>query len=307
MTALGIQKFSLAGNRQGGGNGPSTLRLAGLIIGGIVLVLALVVVYFAQSTRGQINGFEQRVIDAAQSDIVPSLPDSPAGMAALPSPVQRYFQFTFPQGVPAQHKWVEVEMSGQFRRPLTDSFQSTTARQVARTSQPDMVFSADTPLLGPLWAIAYDVYIGGEMEMAARLMSAVTVMQEGSSPVLDQISLRRWLLESPTYPMGLLPGGPVTWEAVDETHARAVIRAYGQEASLLAEFSPEGALIAFRAETDGDLTTPYHGSGEVTLRGDFQLVQGVRVPMSFTIARAAGGQVFPFWQGRVTSLRFGGE
>ena len=129
-------------------------------------------------------------------------------------------------------------------------------------------------------------------------------MEERSTPALNRTSLQRWLLESPTFPMALLPGGQVTWEAVDENRARAIVRAHGEEASLVATFGPDGALLRFDAEADGDLTTPYHGAGEHVTRGDYQIVDGVRVPMSFEIARAAGGERFPFWTGRIASIRF---
>jgi len=186
-------------------------------------------------------------------------------------------------------------------------FEPTTARQVVSLRKPDLVFSADTPIYGPIWAIAYDVFVDGEMEMGAKVLSALRVVDEKSTPELDRISLRRWLLESPAYPMALLPGGPVTWKPVDDSHARAVVSAYGMHASMLATFRADGSLASLEAEEDGDLTTPYHGSGEYTERSGYELVDGVRVPMEFTIARAAGGETYPFWTGRVTSIRFGTE
>ncbi len=272
--------------------------LTGLLV--LVLLLAGTVAWFAYTTRGEIDGYERAVTARAQE----TPPFESGAIAELPAPVQRYFAFVFPEGPPQDVTHAVIEMAGQFRRPQTEGFAPTTARQVVSTRAPDMVFSADTPIIGPVWAIAYDVYLDGEMEMAARLLSTVTVMHEQSTPALNRTSLQRWLLESPTFPMALLPGGPVTWEAVDETRARARVRAHGEEAALVATFGPDGALLRFDAEADGDLTTPYHGAGEHVSRGDYQLVDGVRVPMSFEIARAAGGQRYPFWTGRITDIRF---
>ncbi len=223
----------------------------------------------------------------------------------LPTPVKNYFGYVFAKDIKNDIKWVEVKEEGQFRRPLTESFAPTTARQVIATAKPDLVFSADTPLWGPIWAIAYDAYIDGDMEMEARLLSTVSVMHEHGTPVLNQVSLRRWLLESPLNPAALLPGGIVEWQAIDDTRARAIARAHGHKAALVATFDDKGALISFEAEKDGDLTTPYHGSGEHVSRGDYQLVEGVRIPMSFEISRMADGQIYPFWSGRVTTINFG--
>jgi hypothetical protein len=74
------------------------------------------------------------------------------------------------------------------------------------------------------------------------------------------------------------------------------------EASLVASFREDGSLERFDAEQDGDLETPYHGSGEHVTRDDYRLVAGAMRPMGFVIARAAGGEIHPFWRGRVTAL-----
>lgn len=276
------------------------LRAAAFGLAAIAALATAGLVYAARTKRAQIDGFEAQVIAAARAGTAPVAGD----WSDLPAPVQRYFAFAFPGGVPP-FRHVSYEMRGQFRRPLTPAFNPTRARQVVNLTAPDMVFSADTPVLvWPLWAIAYDIYLDGEMEMHASLLSALTVMEEGSTPALNRTSLRRWLLESPAYPMALLPGGPVTWEPIDDRRARAVVRAHGREASLVARFAQDGSLERFDAEEDGDLTTPYHGSGEHTARSDYRLVQGVMVPMAFTIARAAEGEIHPFWTGRITDIRF---
>ena len=54
----------------------------------------------------------------------------------------------------------------------------------------------------------------------------------------------------------------------------------------------------------GPLTTPYHGSGEHVLRDDYRLVDGMMIPHSFTISRAAGGERFPFWNGAIETITF---
>jgi len=274
------------------------VRALGLGVLAATALAGATLIWFARDTRAEINAMEAALMARA-------VPVGVVPVADLPEPVVRYFAYTFPGGVPETPRHAVIEMAGQFRRPMTTGFAPTTARQVASLRQPDLVFSADTPILGVMWAIAFDSYIDGRMMMEARVLSALTVMQEEANPVLDVISLRRWLLESPVFPMALLPGGPVTWEAVDDSHALAVVRAQDIEARLLATFDDSGALVAFDATEPGDLTTPYHGSGERVTRGDVQLVQGVRVPMAFEISRVgASGVAEPFWTGRITSLAF---
>ena len=143
--------------------------------------------------------------------------------------------------------------------------------------------------------------------MKARIMSTLTVVDERETPELNRISLRRWLLESALYPQALLPGGPVTWTAIDSTSARATVAANGLTASMVAHFDTQGRMTAMTAEEDGDLTTPYHGSGEDVARGDYRAVDNMMIPHEFTISRAAGGEVYPFWKGSITAVDFSAE
>lgn len=73
---------------------------------------------------------------------------------------------------------------------------------------------------------------------------------------------------------------------------------------MVATFRPDGSLERFDAEEDGDLNTPYHGSGEYALRGDYQRLFGMMLPLSFTIARVADGQIYPFWTGKITAITY---
>ncbi len=267
----------------------------------IVAVLAVVVAYSTRQTEADIRGLRERV------EVIGAAGPSPVyeadAIAQLPEPVQRYFDYTFVD-TPEPMGFVTLTMAGDFRRPLTEGFAPTTGEQTIAVGTPSLMFSARTSVFPGVWARAYDFYANGDMEMKAKVMSTLTVVDESATPELNQTSLRRWLLESPLYPAALLPGGPVRWEAIDDTHARAIVSADGLEASLVATFRPDGSLASFAAEEDGDLTTPYHGSGEHVERGDDRLVDGMMIPHSFTISRAAGGELLPFWTGTLEAISF---
>ncbi len=230
-------------------------------------------------------------------------PDADFAPDSLPAPVRRYLRFTFPDGPPA-YRTARIAMQGMFRRPLTEDMNPTTASQVAATRTPTYIFAATTPIATGITARVYDAFIDGEMTMKAILQSVFTVEDRRGSETLNRISLRRWLMEAPTYPMAFLPGGPVTWQAIDEKSARATLSEGDLTTSVIAWFNEDGSLDRIEAEEDGDLTTPYHGSGEYAARSDYRMVEGVRVPMGFTIARRANGKIYPFWKGRLTSVNF---
>jgi hypothetical protein len=91
---------------------------------------------------------------------------------------------------------------------------------------------------------------------------------------------------------------------MDINRARATVTLGTDSASMVATFGSDGCLLRFDAEEDGDLRTSYHGSGEHASRDDYEAVEGMMLPRRFVIARAAAGRILPFWEGRVTQIRF---
>lgn len=250
-------------------------------------------------TEREIEGHTEAVRQIAGGHL--SVPVDSAAMQALPAPVRRYLEFAVPDEK-ARYRIVNLTAEGQFRRPLTEGFALTTSSQTIAVGTPALMFAATTPIAPGLWARAYDFFADGRMEMRAKIASTLTVVDESATEALNRTSLRRWLLESPLYPTALLPGGPVRWEAIDDVRARAIVSGFGLEAALIATFRPDGSLASFDAEQDGDLTTPYHGSGEHAARDDYRSVAGMMIPHAFEIARAAGGKTYPFWKGQITSI-----
>ena len=276
------------------------LKILMLIILVPIVGLLLYIGWGMWQTSSQLASFKEHVLERSTTPVV-----SAAEMEALPEPVKRYFAFTLPDGTNNLPGYAVIKAQGDFRRPLTENFQKTTAEQILSTTRPDFVFHANTPILGPIWATAYDSFVNGQMEMQAKLMSAATLLHFTNDTQLDELSLRRWLLEASSWPPALLPSERVTWEAIDDNTARAVVSEYGLSASMIAKFDASGALTEMFAEEDGDLTTPYHGPGENVLRGDYQMKGRVRIPMSLVISRAADGNAYPFWKATITDIKLG--
>jgi len=280
------------------------MRRSWYVAAPIVLVLAALAGWIMISsiqTEREIASYTEIIRQVARKH--PPVKADPAAIQALPLPVQRYLAFALP-GPQARRGVVSLTAEGEFRRPLTEDFSPMTATQTIAVATPALMFDGTTSIMPGLWARAYDFFANGRMEMRARIVSTLTVVDESATEALNRTSLRRWLLESPLYPMALLPGGPVRWEAIDDTRARAIVSGFGLQAALVATFRPDASLASFHAEQDGDLTTPYHGSGEHATRSDYRRVAGMMIPHAFTIARAADGKIHPFWQGRITSIAF---
>ncbi|MCW8944468.1 MAG: hypothetical protein OQL27_06815 [Sedimenticola sp.] len=271
---------------------------SGFALALVVLLLGGLAVYKVEQTSQQLSDLHAQARSIG-GDSYPTKSES----RELPAPVKRYFEFVF-RGNERSVSYVELKMAGEFRRPLTETFEPTTARQTLVPNVPALVFEAYTPIFPGIYATVYDAYLDGEMEMKAKLLSLLTVVDEKSSVSLDRVSLRRWLLEASLYPQALRPSAYLKWESIDNLHARAVVNYKTISIDMVATFSEDdGRLVSLHAEQDGDLTTPYHGSGEFVSRSDYRDVEGVMIPFKFTVARMAKGKIFPFWKGEVTAYK----
>lgn len=279
------------------------LKCIVLIFIALCLCLFSLVAFGYWRTESAIEDYRTQILKVGQAHNPVQMIDLDE-LQALPEPVQNYFRFVFAEKNRQLPRSVVINTQGEFRRPLTTSFESTTAQQRLVTSEPALIFDATAQMPFGMWARAYDFYAQGQMAMQARVLSAVTVVNEVSTPALNQTSLQRWLLESSLNPAALLPGGVVRWEAINDHQARAIVSSRGMEASLVATFRADGSLETFVAEKDGDLSTPYHGAGEYVLRENYQLHNGIMIPMQFVVARSANGKTYPFWSGRVTRISF---
>lgn len=268
----------------------------------VVLCSFLAIHYFTAKTEEQIARLQARIVDLSKLNEGSSL--SMETLDQLPEPVQRYFEYVFKNPVRTTPNYVHIEASGLFRRPLKTHFESMNAEQYISIGTPALMFSATTSVAPYVWARAYDYFENGKMEMKAKILSTLTVVDESETPKLNQISLRRWLLESTLYPHALLPGGHVTWKPIDQNSSLAIVEIDGMKASMIAHFDEIGRLTYMESDEMGDLNTPYHGSGEHVTRTDYKEVSGIMIPHSFTISRADGKNIFPFWKGEVTKINF---
>ena len=190
---------------------------------------------------------------------------------------------------------------------MAESFNKARAEQIIAIGTPALLFSEKISFVPGVWARAYDYFAQGKMEMRAKVCDLFTVVDQHETPELNRISLRRWLLESALCPQGLLPGGPVMWTPINESSALATVTADGLTASMVAHFDGQGRMTQMVATEDGDLTTPYHGSGEHVRRSDWRQVGNQMIPHGFAISRMAAGKVYPFWEGQITEIRFVSE
>jgi len=223
----------------------------------------------------------------------------------LPDPVVRYFQFAL---TPGQRliRSARLAQTGEFR---TGGFNAPwspfTAVQHVSTNPPGFVWDAAIRIAPFLSVCVRDAYIRGAGSMEGRLAALVTVVDERDRPELNAGALHRYLAEAVWFPTALLPGHGVTWQAVDNSTARATVIDSGTSVSLEFQFAKDGAIVRvstperFREVGGAYVATPWAGSYR-----DYTLVEGIRVPLKGEVEWVLPEGRLPYWRGRIVDINY---
>lgn len=207
----------------------------------------------------------------------------------LPAPVQRYLTKAIPDSYPIIET-AEVKHSGHFRIAPDKEWWPIEGEQYYRTDDPAFLW-VGTVKPGPvIWMKARDKYLEGEGEVHVRLLSAVTVDKNSSSEV-DQSAFIRFIGEMPWFPTAFLSADYLTWEALSDSSARAVITDHGITASAIFYFNEQDEITRFytqdryRDQIKEDFTGYYR---------NYQIVNGVLIPTEVEVEWNRPGYDFSY-------------
>jgi hypothetical protein len=134
--------------------------------------------------------------------------------------------------------------------------------------------------------------------MLGRLGGLVPLVDAAGTPELAASALARWLGEAAWLPGALLPGAGVTWEAVDDSTARATVHDGAVRVRADFHFAPTGEMTRMTALRHRDVNgrgvlTPFEGR-----YGAYVRLGGVLVPGESEVAWLLPEGRFPYWRGR---------
>ncbi|MBO0930299.1 DUF6544 family protein [Fibrella aquatilis] len=220
----------------------------------------------------------------SQADTGPVKQYSPAQLADLPAPVQRYFRHVLTPGQPYL-RTVRLKHDGDFKTDLEKDWMSITGEEYFLADKPGYIWIGTTA-----WFSARDQYVAGHGSLTVRLLSALPI-QHGSGPAYDQGELLRWLAETAWFPTSLLPGGPAVWSPVDDQSATLTLTDHSQTVSCLMSFNKNDELVRCEAQRQSDET---HVQTWVCRLFDYREKQGVLVPTQGGAAWVVGGVEKPY-------------
>jgi hypothetical protein len=230
-------------------------------------------------------------------------PESRTAVQSLPLPVQRYLRLAGAD----THRTIQsarLRHSGTMTLSPEANPVAIRGRQYFTADPPGFVWWGRVRLAPGAWIDARDKVIAGVAGMKVTLESTKT-LQDVSGPELDQGALVRLLAEMTWVPTAFLDGRYITWEALDDSRARARLRVNGREVSAIFEFGVDGMPARVTATRHRDLgggksaLTPFVGT-----IAEWREVHGLRVPFRLEGSWIIEGKPFAFAHFQVDSFEF---
>ena len=222
-----------------------------------------------------------------------------------PAPVQRYFRTVLKDGQRVVTA-ITAELSGSFNlSPTGEQWKPFSSQQRVVTRRPGFVWNGHVAMLPGVAVHVHDAYtagIGILKPSVAGLYALADVRGDGE---IARGELMRYFAEAAWYPTALLPSQGVRWEAVDAQRANATLIDGAFSVTMQVTFDSAGLIESSRFEARGAMTgnaivpTPWAGSWS-----DYQIRDGMRVPMTCEAAWLPAQGRKPYFLGRVTSLTF---
>jgi hypothetical protein len=231
--------------------------------------------------------------------------DAARELDGLPAPVQRYFRAALTDGQSIISA-VTLEHHGLFNLgERADRWKPFTSRQRVITHRPGFVWDGKVALLPGLDVRVHDAYVAGEGILHPAIIGLFTIVDLPRTEALARDELMRYFAEAAWYPTALLPSQGVRWEAVDEASARATLTDGPLGVSLLFHFGQDGMIDAVRADARGRMLagvmveTPWEGRW-----WNYQMRNGMRVPLSGEVAWLAEAGRKNYWQGAISASQY---
>ncbi len=270
-----------------------------LAVFGFVLIVGIGGILFGvrRSFRNRIDRETTDLLNAARNP-EPRVVGEPE-LAGLPAPVQRWLRASGVIGstIPSV---VRLTQAGEFRLGADKPWMPFHATEHFTLDPPGFLWDASMRMAPLIDITGRDRYTAGAGAIDMRLGAVYPVANE-SGGNLDSGALLRYLNETMWFPAALvLPN--VTWEAIDDTHARATLTDAGQSVSAVFVFDGQDRLIDMTAERWNDSEQALRPwSTPLSKWGEFE---GIAMPVAGTGRWGSGVDAYDYICLRVTDVLY---
>ena len=226
-------------------------------------------------------------------------------LEGLPAPVQAYFRAALNDGQPII-AGVSMEHTGTMNMStVAEKWRPFTASERVITRRPGLDWEAHIKMMPGVSVAVRDAYVSGEGILHATLFGLFSLANTRDTPAVNEGELIRYFAEGAWYPTALLPSQGVSWEAVDDTSAKAKMTDGKITVTMLFRFNDEALIDSVRVEARGRavgdevVPTPWEGHWS-----EYAVHDGMHVPLAGEAAWITPTGAKPYWRGQVTNLRY---
>lgn len=198
-----------------------------------------------------------------------------AHVEALPQNVQRWIEYS---GVIGKEKItaVRLKQKADMRLENESKWMSVQAEQYFTTEEPGFIWKANIKAAPLVHIAGRDKYLGGKGNMLIKLLSIFTVADSVGKEI-NQGTLLRYLAEMVWFPSAVL-NEYITWDEIDDDHAKATMTYKDVTASGVFAFNEKGEVIEFEAERYGEFDKKFRLElWSISLR-DYKEFEGISIP-----------------------------
>lgn len=159
-------------------------------------------------------------------------------LSDLPAPVERWLIHC---GVPGREEiqTVYLKQTGKMKlKPGQENWMKSEAEQSFNAIQPQFTWRVRTSMFG-LPVVGRDDFANGKGSMLIKLAGLIPVVNLADDPKLSESTMQRYLGEIIWFPTAAL-SPYITWEAIDDSSARATMEYAGIEGSAIFYFDEKG-------------------------------------------------------------------
>ncbi|TVP87253.1 MAG: hypothetical protein EA344_02075 [Alkalicoccus sp.] len=219
----------------------------------------------------------------------------------LPEPVQHWLKKSGMTGRPNIHT-AALKQEGSMRlKPEQEKSFPAAAEQFITTDYPSFIWSVKMKMQPGFSVAGRDWYRFGQGEMIIKAASVFPIVTVRNNKKANQSTLQRYLLEMAWYPSAALSPF-VSWKAVDDYTATAVMSYCGCTGEGTFHFSEAGELVRLSAYRfrDKDDEEPTEWTADAL---EYMEVDGIRMPYRIAVSWMLPEGKFTWYTFAVTDIR----
>ena len=161
--------------------------------------------------------------------------------------------------------------------PDQENWLDAEAEQYVNVKEPGYLWHVDLPIMPLINTKGRDLFYQGTAFMEIKIGSLIPVVNAADNKKLNESSYHRFLLELPWYPTAALEDY-ISWQAVNEQSAKAVLSYQGTSVEATFNFEGDGKLRsveALRYKDNNENAKRIPCIGEVK---EYMTIEGFRIP-----------------------------